>query len=419
MRSHTRHFFAFYASFADHFSVTVNYIIYSQIILQIHKVHKIPDDSLFILLIKGYDPGRPEDIFKFQQACVEPPVRIDQTIHTEISVMRIFPMVAAVCVFLLSLNRPAHINSMVTPFPDKSSAELVIFLDQFKIIFQVPRSIPHSMAVFTHDKRLVPLLFKIFMDLGKFWIHSAVEVQIAEIILFIRIPVTGALIMRQPGNIKLFRPGKRSFKCAAISTFISHRPYEHAWPVFIPVYKTLCPVHCSFCKLRVICYGTIPSVRFCLPGIICHIDIRCPVALIICLIYHVEAMSVTELIELRCIWIMAGPDGIYIVLFHQKQIFFHLAGTDNKSCDRVTVVAVDAMEFNILSIDINYPVLHGNVTQPQTVFYDFPLRFQHQAVKIRCLSIPELWIIKFYFYAVRIFILLYSCPDAGICFKLI
>ena len=82
------------------------------------------------------------DILKLQQARVRPAVRIYQAVHTEIPVMRNFPMVAAVGVHFLSGNGSARLDGMVAPLPDKAPADAVVLLNQLKVILQVAGPLP-------------------------------------------------------------------------------------------------------------------------------------------------------------------------------------------------------------------------------------------------------------------------------------
>ena len=173
------------------------------------------------------------------------------------------------------------------------------------------------MAIFAHNIRFVGVLRKILMDLLNGRVHPAVQIYVGIIILFILCCIAGALKMGQSCMVKFLCPGKRCLKGASICTFISHGPDHHAGTVLVSVHAALCPVHSGFCKGRVIRNGMVPSGCPLLPGIILHIDIRGSMALIIRLIYDKETIFVTELIELRRIWVVAGTDTVDIVLFHE------------------------------------------------------------------------------------------------------
>ena len=175
-------------------------------ILQIRKVHVVAQHSFSGGCIKGNDANRAKYIFKFHQPSVRGTIRVNEAIHAEIAVVRVFSVVAAVGIFFLSVNRLAKINCMVAPFPDKAAAGTVIGLDDFKIVFKIARAVAHRMAVFTHDKRLGAVSFKVSMDVRDCRVHPAEQIQIAEIIFaFIR-DMPCALIMCQACIVKGFGP---------------------------------------------------------------------------------------------------------------------------------------------------------------------------------------------------------------------
>ena len=73
--------------------------------------------------------------------------------------------------------------------------------------------------------------------------------------------------------------------------------------------------------------------------------------------YH-EAIFVTHLIKIRCIWIMTGTDRIEVVLFHKGKILFYLLHIHCKAGYRIRIVPVDTAEFDLLSIEVNNFILY-------------------------------------------------------------
>ena len=109
-------------------------------------------------------------------------VRINQTVHAEITVMRIFFMVAAVSIHFFAVNVFAHINGMVAPLPDKSAAGTVILMIDSEIVFQVAGAVAHGMGIFTLDKGLIRIFCKILMNIFRGSIHPAVQIKIGIVI---------------------------------------------------------------------------------------------------------------------------------------------------------------------------------------------------------------------------------------------
>ena len=73
-------------------------------------------------------------------------------------------------------------------------------------------------------------------------------------------------------------------------------------------------------------------------------------ALIVRLINHIKAQTVIELVSPGCIGIVAGTDGIYIMLLHHLKILLKLLHTDGKACHRIAVMAVGSPEFHLPAV---------------------------------------------------------------------
>ena len=78
----------------------------------------------------------------------------------------------------VALNIMSGIASMITPFPYKSSAHDIFFMEYLEVIFKVSRAISHSVAILNKDKWLIrfPIQITVQMILyfTKWRIHSAV-----------------------------------------------------------------------------------------------------------------------------------------------------------------------------------------------------------------------------------------------------
>ena len=81
-------------------------------------------------------------------------VRVEKTVHTEVSVVHLFAVVAAVGIFILCVF---VINTVICPFPDTAAAKLIAPLDDFPIILKRAGTDAHCVAVFAKEIRL-PLI---------------------------------------------------------------------------------------------------------------------------------------------------------------------------------------------------------------------------------------------------------------------
>ena len=326
-------------------AVAQHVVPHSHIVFQIYKIHVVPERHYFIFLVKRQDSGRTVDVFKFLKSRMRRSVRIYQTVHAEIAVVGMLVMVAPISVHLFSVYGLSHINGMVAPLPDKTSARAVVLLNHLEIILQIAGAVAHGMAVLAHDERLCAVFLKIGMDIIQSRIHPAVGVQIIKIIFTLLCSVKSAFIVRQAGGVKLLCPCERLLKGTAVSAFVSHGPDNHAGAVLIPLHTALRSVNGGRGKFRIIrdClapalkpFGNIgiaekhvfpsrlnhlfPACHFLLYVHFFHINIVGSVALIVRLFNHIKAKLVVKLVCPGRVGIMAGADSIHIVLFHQLQI---------------------------------------------------------------------------------------------------
>jgi len=75
------------------------------------------------------------------------------------------------------------------------------------------------------------------------------------------------------------------------------------------------------------------------------------------LVHDIEAAFVAELVPARIIGIVAGPDGVDVVLFHPRQVFPHRFLGNDVGRERVVLVAVDAFQVDRDAVDEQAAVL--------------------------------------------------------------
>ena len=189
-----------------HLTVHKHLIAEHGVVLQVYEIHIVFDAQCTVLGIKFCHTHRAMYIFKLHQSRMRGAVRINESIHAEISIMRVLVVVAAVCVHFPALDRFSHINCMVAPLPDEAAAHLLLAVNQLEVVLEISRSVSHRMAVFAHDIRLVPVLDELFFDLLQRRIHAAVKINVAVIILLRIVHIPRRLVVGQTCRIKGFRP---------------------------------------------------------------------------------------------------------------------------------------------------------------------------------------------------------------------
>ena len=128
---------------------------------------------MYCNVVIGNHSRRTVYIFIFLQSGMWCSVRINQSIHTEVSIVNFFAMISSIIIDSLAIFSLAFVNSMITPLPYETSTKTVVLLDQFKVILQVSRSISHGVAIFYQKKRFIRILFHVFINLRKSWVHSS------------------------------------------------------------------------------------------------------------------------------------------------------------------------------------------------------------------------------------------------------
>lgn len=86
------------------------------------------------------------------------------------------------------------------------------------------------------------------------------------------------------------------------------------------------------------------------------------------LIQHIKSHLVIELIRPRCIGIMTGPNRVDVMFFHQAQVGNQLFPANRIAGKRVAVMPVNAIQCNILSVEIEYTVPDLNFSDPDFLF---------------------------------------------------
>ena len=112
-------------------------------------------------------------------------------------------------------------------------------------------------------------------------------------------------------------------------------------------------------------------------------------AFVVSLINDIKTILIAELIENRMIRIMTGTDRVNVVCFHHQQVFFHLRNTNCKAGDWIRLMAVDATEFDRLTIKPDDTINNGNLTNADAIADRLIWRPQNKCIKIWRFSRPK------------------------------
>ena len=388
MRHDGRHLLNFAG--ADDLAITVHFIRNREIIIEGDEIHVVVQGNRLAILIKGRNAHRAVYVLELHQAGVRTAIRIDQTIHAEIAVVRILAMVAAVQILLPAILSLARIDRVITPFPDECAAHHFVGLDEPPVVLQISRTVAHSMSIFTHEIRLIRFTVYILLKGFQRGIHVAVEIDVGEIILALAAAILRAFIVRQSCRIKMLRPGQRRFKAAAIGTFVTHGPADHAGTVLITLNTSLRAVKRRLHELRIIGKRLIPLLNVIRPDVVLTaVQLRRAMAFMIGLIDHEETVLITQLVEHRRVRVMAGTDGVEVVLLDHLQVALHMIDADHRTGHRIGIMAVDTPELDDIAIQIDLIVFNMNLTQTNAIHNDLVRRLEDQRIQVRLLRIPK------------------------------
>ena len=346
-------------------------------------------NKFLAFLVVGNYPCRAVHIFIFQQTGMRGTIRVYQTIHTEIAIMDLLPMIPAVIINGLSILCFSMCNGVIAPLPDKAAAHPVKFLDYLEVILKIPGSVSHAVAILYQQERFTGIFLQVFPNLIQGRIHAAIQVNVPIFIGFPTFPVSGTLILCQAARIKYFCPCKCLFKVTAIRTFISHRPHHDRRAVLIPLHHQLHAIYNGSFPHRIIRDLFIPAVKPVLVGIHFPIQHDRSMCFNVCFINDHESVFVTHLVKERCVRIMTGTDCIEIVLFHQHQILSNLLHTDGKSRDWIGIMTVYPAELNLLSVKVNTFIPDFNLTKTDMIHNGLCFGPDDQCIQIRIFRIPE------------------------------
>ena len=373
----------------NHLPITSDFIAHSEVVPDVSEIHVVVQSQNSICLIISSDPYRAVDVLEFKKYCVWSAVRIHQTVHTEVAVVDSLTAVSTVGVHILVVCRLAPVYGVVAPLPHKTATGGLVAVEELEVVLQISRAVAHGMTIFAQDVRLVAITIYILSHLGYGWIHSAVEIQITVIVFSLAVCILGALVVGETGAVIGLDPCQSLLKCHAVSTFISHGPDDYAGTVLVPDDAAPDAVKNGFTEFRIVGDRLIPPCCLVIPIIIRIEQFTWTMCLYVSLVYHIESIFVAELIEIRNIWIMAGPYGVDIVLLHERHIPDDLFSADCKTGHRVRVVSVHSVELDRHAVDVHDLILYRYLPDSYPVSDDLTGASYDDSVEVWLFCIPQ------------------------------
>ena len=109
----------------------------------------------------------------------------------------------------------------------------------------------------------------------------------------------------------------------------------------------------------------------------------------VCFVHNVKAEPIAKRQKSRVVGVVAGTDGVDVVLFHDHQIADHVVDRSGRAQHGVAVVAIDALGLDLLSVEVQHAVLDGDVLKANGNIDKFAARMQVQGIEVGRFIVPQ------------------------------
>ena len=336
-----------------------------------------------LLRVVGDGAQGADDVLVLLQAGVGRAVGVDQAVHAEVAVVGLFAEVAAVVVDVLAGDGLAHVDGVVAPLPDEAAAEVVVFVDELLVVLGVSGAVAHRVDVFAQDEGLlVVLILAVLLAQAGIQVHAAVQVDHGDVHV-LAAGVDGALVVQQAGGVVGLDPAAGLDEAHTVARLVAHGPDEHAGAVLVADDAALDAV-----EHRLFEHGVVGQQRELILAVravgrdhAVHLDVG--------LVDDVEAQLVAQLVEAGGVGVVAGADGVDVVLLHQRQVAQHLVEGDGKAVDGRGIVAVRAAELDLRAVELDDLVFDGDGAQADAGGDLLLVGQQRQLVEVGGLGVPQ------------------------------
>ena len=269
--------------------------------------------------------------------------------------------------------------------PDETALILRVFFFQTDVAFHAAQRIAHVVHILAEKEGLFWIVFQIGTNSVRIRVHPAFHIGncVKGTV------VEHALIVNQPAGILGAEEIRHCQNILPGVGLVSAGPEQDGNMVFIPLKHGYCPVKHTVLPLRET-PGNIPAgFNFpqLLPG---------AVAFQICLVHHVDAVLVAQMIPGCLVGVMAGADGVDVIAPEGLHGPLHILPADGPACAGIPFVAVDPVNYQTLPIQEHDPVLQFKPPETDVIgncFQHFPGRIgqgQNRVIEIGHFMAPAM-----------------------------
>ena len=136
-------------------------------------------------------------------------------------------------------------------------------------------------------------------------------------------------------------------------------------------------------------------------GVLTHIlvGISVAMALLVCLVHDIHAITVAELIEILAVGVVTGAQEVDVGLLHQSDVFLVCSVVHISSCPGMMVMAVHTSQLNVLAVHLEhlshtFHSLHSEMIVEVFRYIAFIVKkLDTERIEVRLGSRPQAWIV--------------------------
>ena len=281
-------------------------------------------------------------------------VAIHNPVSAEITVMGLFPMVAAVKEDRFAIPVPGP-DGLIQEIPDEAALIAHFLVGVFRILVHGPVGIAHGMGIFTKNERLFRLFFQVLTDFDHRRIHLAVDIRRFRIAL---IPGNALVVNRACSVQTMEQPADLQDHLSAHG-LIAAAPDQDAGMVLVPLDHGIGPV-----QKNLLPFLPIPGQKFCLCDQAFLELLPYAVGFHVILINYIKTKLITQRIQRTLIGIMTGADRVNVVPLHGQQVTPEFVRGHCSAGFRTVIMPVHTLEDDAHSVELHDSV--NNLKAPES-----------------------------------------------------
>ena len=280
-------------------------------------------------------------------------VREEQSVHTEIAVVVVFAVVAAV-----GIGAVGVLDRVVAPLPNAAAHRAVAAIDRLPIAFERTGTDAHRVRIFAHKvgfgiKSRGGVAVSIFVDeLGR-------RIHLRDDVIGEPRRAHNSLVVHGYGR-KLFEARIAVVLIAPAARLVAERPHHDAGIVLVALVHTLHSVPIKLLPCGMVADRVGGVAIFTRARAVC-LDVR--------LVDDVKTEIVGDLEEHRVGRIVRSAHRVDVVLLHQHRVFEIVERAHHIALALVCVVVVDALELDLAPVEEEDVALDRDLAKADLLTY--------------------------------------------------